>query len=371
MNNLEKRSFYLFLVLYIGSSSLFLILSGFWYYKAQKNALENTVYYKLQHYSDTISGRIINAQMHGTVLKLPKLEKGYEYFLVRTDEKRVFKSNYYEENGFTVLVSSSPQEHLNIKYVVVKTTEYRKKLDDLKNEILSVMGIIFLLIIFISFMLAKLFMRPIHQKVLQIEQFIQDISHELNTPVTALQMSSKRAMQKGVYDEKILKNISISTKQLYSIYKSLSYLSFSTKIQDTQNINLKTIVEEVVEFYAELCLAKSITIISDLEDATIQMDEDRVKLLFSNLLSNAIKYSMPNKKITLTLRKNSFVIQDEGVGIAKEKLHKIFDLYERGSTLAGGFGVGLSIVKQICDGAGINIEVKSRLDQGSSFSLSW
>jgi two-component system OmpR family sensor kinase len=347
------------------------MLSGFWYYTAQKNALENTTYYKLQHYSDTIGGLIINAQMHGTVLKLPKLEEGYEYFLVKNGEKQNFKEGYYKENGKSILVSSSAQEHLNIEYVVVKTDEYHKKLKALQKSVFLVASLAFVVIVLISWLLSKLFMRPIHQKVVQIETFIQDISHELNTPITALGMSSKRAMQKGVYDEKILKNISISTKQLYAIYQSLVYLSFSAKLGEVQEINLKEIVEEVIEFYAELCFAKNIAIISNLEDLFIRLDKERAKLLFSNLLSNAIKYSLPNKRITLALTKDAFIIQDEGVGIAKEMLDKIFELYERGSHVAGGFGVGLSIVKQICDEAKIKVEVISKPNQGTSFRLSW
>lgn len=371
MNSLEKKSFYSFLALYVGSSFLFLMLSSFWYYTAQKNALENTTYYKLQHYSDTIGGLIINAQMHGTVLNLPKLEEGYEYFLIKSEEKREFNSGYYKKDGKSVLVSSSPQEHLDIEYVVVKTDEYHKKLETLQKSVLFVASLAFFIIVLISLLLSKLFMRPIHQKVVQIETFIQDISHELNTPITALGMSSKRAMQKGVYDEKILKNISISTKQLYAIYQSLVYLSFSAKLGEVQEINLKEIVEEVIEFYAELCFAKNIAIISNLEDLFIKLDKERAKLLFSNLLSNAIKYSLPNKRITLALTKDAFIIQDEGVGIAKEMLDKIFELYERGSHVAGGFGVGLSIVKQICDEAKIKVEVISKPNQGTSFRLSW
>ncbi len=371
MNSLEKKSFYSFLALYVGSSFLFLMLSSFWYYTAQKNALENTTYYKLQHYSDTIGGLIINAQMHGTVLNLPKLEEGYEYFLIKSEEKREFNSGYYKKDGKSVLVSSSPQEHLDIEYVVVKTDEYHKKLETLQKSVLFVASLAFFIIVLISLLLSKLFMRPIHQKVVQIETFIQDISHELNTPITALGMSSKRAMQKGVYDEKILKNISISTKQLYAIYQSLVYLSFSAKLGEVQEINLKEIVEEVIEFYAELCFAKNIAIISNLENTFIKLDEERAKLLFSNLLSNAIKYSLPNKRITLALTKDAFIIQDEGVGIAKEMLDKIFELYERGSHVAGGFGVGLSIVKQICDEAKIKVEVISKPNQGTSFRLSW
>lgn len=371
MNSLEKKSFYSFLALYVGSSFLFLMLSGFWYYTAQKNALENTTYYKLQHYSDTIGGLIINAQMHGTVLNLPKLEEGYEYFLIKSEEKREFNSGYYKKDGKSVLVSSSPQEHLDIEYVVVKTDEYHKKLETLQKSVLFVASLAFVVIVLISWLLSKLFMRPIHQKVIQIESFIQDISHELNTPITALGMSAKRAMQKGVYDEKILKNISISTKQLYSIYQSLVFLSFSVKPKEVQEINLKEIIEEVIEFYSELCFAKNIAIISNLEDLFIKLDKERAKLLFSNLLSNAIKYSLPNKRITLALTKDAFIIQDEGVGIAKEMLDKIFELYERGSHVAGGFGVGLSIVKQICDEAKIKVEVISKPNQGTSFRLSW
>ena len=371
MNSLEKKSFYSFLALYIGSSFFFLMLSGFWYYKAQKSSLENTTYYKLQHDADTISGLIINAQMHNVKLKLPKLEEGFEYFLIKSDEEKHFEKTYFEKDGYKILVSSSPQEHLNVEYVLVKTNEYHQKLAQLQKEILLVMFFVFVIIVIISVFLAKLFMKPIHQKVKQIENFIQDISHELNTPITALQMSASRAIQKKVYDEKILTNISISTKQLYAIYNSLAYLSFSNERKVIQEINLKEVIDEVVKFYAELCHAKHITIKSEFEDTVFVIDEDRAKLLFSNLLSNAIKYSMPNKTIVLTLKTGAFTIKDEGVGIAKEKLHEIFKLYERGSNIAGGFGVGLSIVKQICDEVGISIEVESELNKGSVFKLSW
>jgi len=219
--------------------------------------------------------------------------------------------------------------------------------------------------------LSKIFIRPIHQKVAQIEQFVQDISHELNTPITALQMSSKRAMQKGVYDAKILTNIAISTKQLYSIYQSLAFLNFSTPKQTPQTLDLQPILEESIAFYTELSHAKSITFKTQTEHANLLITEDRVKLLFSNLISNAIKYSMPNTTITLTLKEGFFSIEDEGVGIAEEKLEEVFKPYERSSNIAGGFGIGLSIVKQICDEFKIGVQVTSEIDKGSCFTLTW
>ncbi|MFA6192932.1 MAG: HAMP domain-containing sensor histidine kinase [Sulfurimonas sp.] len=371
MNNLEKKSFYSFLALYLGSSLLFVTLSGFWYFSAQKNSLENTTYYKLQHLADSVSSLIIHAQMSGTPLTLPKAEKDYDYILVPTTEKRVFESSYFEKDGNKILVSSAPQEHLAIQYVVVRTSEYNKKLEKLQKEILITMTIVFLVIAVISWLLSKLFMQPIHEKMNQIEQFIQDISHELNTPITALQMSSKRAMQKGVYDEKILKNISISTKQLYSIYQSLAYLNFRMPEQEVELIELKPLLNRTIEYYSELSEAKNITIDANINASALKIIDTRAELLFSNLLSNAIKYSMPNTTITVTLTKSFFSIEDEGVGIETEKLQEIFKLYKRSSNLAGGFGIGLSIVKQICDEFGIKVEVTSELGKGSLFILFW
>jgi two-component system, OmpR family, sensor kinase len=371
LNEIEKKSFYSFLFLYLASSLLFVLLSGYWYYSAQKSALDNTTYYKLQHLADKVSSLIINAHMMGEKLILPDVEEDYEYILIPTKEHKVYKETYFQKDGFQTLVSSAPQEHLMIEYVVARTKSYHKNVLALQKNVSVILILVFLAIVIISWILSKLFMRPVHQKMIQIEQFIQDISHELNTPITALTMSSKRAMQKQVYDEKILRNISISTKQLYSIYKSLAYLNFSSKVQNPELLELKPLLEQSVEYYAELTMAKNIKIQTTLENANIVAVDSRMELLFSNLISNAIKYSMPDTTIRVELKQGRFLIKDEGVGIQAHKIQDIFKAYERNSNLAGGFGVGLSIVKEICDTYGIDIEVQSELGVGSSFILSW
>lgn len=368
LNELEKRSFYSFVGLYLLSSFIFVLLSGYWYYSAQKNSLESTTYYKLSHIADKLSGLIINAQMKGKPLHLPDA-KGFEYSLIRANEAAQLQAGYYEKNGYKVLVSDAPQEHLNIAYVIVKTDEYFKKLYELQKYVLLVIGVSFVLIVLISIILAKLFMKPVHQRMEQIEGFIQDVSHELNTPITALKMSASRAIKKRVYDKKILTNISISTKQLESIYKSLTFLNFKQKQQEAEDINLKNIFEQTISYYSELTEAKHIQIEAQLENVYFHIIPSRAELLFSNLLSNAIKYSLPETKITVKLDTKAFVIEDEGVGIAQKKVDEIFDMYKRESDIAGGFGVGLSIVKQICDEYGIKIDVVSQLEKGTKFTL--
>ena len=371
MNSYEKRSFYSFLALYLGSSLFFLLLSSFWYYNAQKNALEQRVYYKLQHFADKLASEIIHAHMSGSKLILPKIEKGYAYFFVSLEDGDAFEESYYESEGMKVLVSGAPQKHLDIKYVVIKTDEYHTQIAKIQRELMLVGMLAFLLVVAISYFLSRLFMRPIHTKVKQIEQFILDISHELNTPITALRMSAKRAIQKGVYDQKILTNISISTKQLYTIYKTLAFLTFKEQEESVAKRDLQEIVLETISYYKELCLAKDITVVWDLKRSSLAISDSKAHLLFSNLLSNAIKYSMPHTTISIVLKEGYFHIQDEGIGIAKEKQERIFKPYERASDLAGGFGIGLSSVKQICDTFGIKIEILSQEKRGSTFILRW
>ncbi len=381
MNDLEKRSFYSFLSLYVGSSFLFLALVGFWYYTAQKNALQSSVYYRMQHYGDKVSAAIINAHMHGGGLHLPAPPPETELTLISTQNGVVYGAlpqdlsmegnNFLIRKESTILISDAPQEHLNIKYVVIESRTLHRELEALLAYVLLVMIGIALGVVLIAWGLSKLFMRPIHQKVEQIEQFVQDISHELNTPITALQMSTKRAMQKRVYDEKILTNISISTKQLYSIYQSLAFLNFSTPRQQPETIDLQPVLEESIAYYAELSRAKNIRFETSITSAPLLITEERAKLLFSNLISNAIKYSMPQTTITVTLKEGFFTIQDQGVGIAEDKIAEIFKPYERGSNIAGGFGIGLSIVKQICDEFNIIIDVRSEVGKGTTFTLTW
>jgi len=379
LNNLEKKSFYSFLSLYIVSSSIFLLVSAYWYYSAQKASIEQYDYYSLQHKADALSQEIITTYMQGKSLPSILITKLQSAAFIDINgvvvEGHLWKSSKPLTEGYhilemgSMLVSSAPQRHHNIEYVVITSPNLWTKLAVLKVTVSIAVTIIFGFILIIAWVLSKIFMRPIHQKVQQIEQFIQDISHELNTPITALQMSSKRALQKKVYDEKILTNISISTKQLYSIYKSLVYLNFNTPDQQAELNDLKPLLEETISFYTELTQAKHIKMVSNLDSSSITIVPERAHLLFSNLISNAIKYSMPETTITITLKEGYFSIQDEGVGIDSSKLDKIFNPYERASDIAGGFGVGLSIVKQICDEYQIVIEVDSKLEEGSTFTL--
>ena len=379
MNNLEKKSFYSFLGLYIISSFLFISLIGYWYYKAHKSALENETYYKLQHIADMKSGDIIMSHMKGTTLKNSEVPDGIELALIDTkgmvvegrlvEPFMVRKAGYFEAKGYNIFVSDAPREHLNIAYVVAQSKRLQEELEALRATVLKIIIIAAFLIAIVAWLLSTFFMKPVHERVAQIERFINDVTHELNTPITSLSMSTNLALKRGECTNKTLKNISISTKQLYDIYRSLTYLNFTYKKDISEPLDLKEILEKSIDYYQPLAEIKRIGFDVALERTIFAMPEAQATLLFGNLIGNAIKYSSPKSTIAITMKEDRLTIRDEGIGIDPAKQKEIFEKFKRGTEYSGGFGIGLSIVKHICDEFGIKIALESVLNEGTAFIL--
>ncbi len=134
-------------------------------------------------------------------------------------------------------------------------------------------------------------------------------------------------------------------------------------------VNVKTILEKSVAYYKELSESKGIKIELDSKNYNFQIDESKLSMLFGNLINNAIKYSMANSKIEISLKSGIFIIKDYGIGIEEDKIDNIFQKYNRQTEYAGGFGVGLSIVKKICDEYEIKLSVESKKEEGTRFIL--
>jgi two-component system OmpR family sensor kinase len=380
MNELEKKSFYSFLGLYIVSSFLFLALTAFWYYTAQKNAIENETFYRLEHLADHISGEIIVSHMQGTTLRQIKKPDDISIALIDTlgklkygkiiDPEMPLQTKYYKKGTYNILISNAPRDHLNIRYVVVQTDIEEKQIAALKKFVVTVSLIAAIVIALIAWILSKLFIKPIHQQVKQIERFINDITHELNTPISSLSMTASEALKQGKCSPRMMKNISISTRQLYDIYRSLSYLNFSESSEDVEEvIDIADVLEQSIRYYSPLAEMKQITFVTKLQSMSYRMPPSQATLLFGNLIGNAIKYSPRGSTIEIRFIDGILSIKDEGIGISPEVQKKIFERFSRGTEYAGGFGVGLSIVKSISQKYGITITLHSKLGEGTEFIL--
>ena len=108
----------------------------------------------------------------------------------------------------------------------------------------------------------------------------------------------------------------------------------------------------------------------DLRESYILAERNALNSLFDNLISNAIKYNKKGGFIALTLEKGTFSIENSGDLIKRENVDKIFERYARFGADTGGFGIGLSLVKKICDEYGIEISVESG-ENSNRFVLKW
>ncbi len=379
MNTLEKKSYFSFVALYVVSTFILITLGAFWYYSGQKHAQDNMLHYKLQHISADVSSKVIYAHMMDLAFELPDYGSDYTIALLDAHKGVVYgnlppadfplERGLFEADSYDILVTTGTNDHLGIRYVVVATTQVATSHEALQLTVLKYYIAALLFTAVIGMILSHFFLEPIRQKVAMIERFIKDVTHELNTPNTALSMSTERAMQKKAFDERIMRNISVSTKQLYDIYSALAYINFDHQEKTPGQIDLAQTVQKSVVYFDELAASKQIRLTVETERTPFRIDTHQASMLINNLISNAIKYSPVGSTVTLLLKNGTFLIKDEGVGIEKEKLSCIFERFERATDYAGGFGLGLSIVKTICDEYGIAIKVTSEPDHGTTVML--
>jgi two-component system OmpR family sensor kinase len=226
----------------------------------------------------------------------------------------------------------------------------------------------------LGWFLARLFVRPMRRSILLLDQFIRDTTHELNTPLSAI-LANVESMNPATLDAanaKRLKRIDIAARTVSTLYEDLKFVTLeSDRPSEDRCIDLAPLVRSRLEYFSVLLSSKNITVTPELHSATIPADPRLIERVVDNLLSNAIKYNRRGGTIRIETDRRTLRIRDTGIGIDPEVLPMIFERYARFNASEGGFGIGLSIVKRICDHYGIAIDVVSEVDRGTTITLHW
>lgn len=236
-----------------------------------------------------------------------------------------------------------------------------------------------------AYFLAGKTLNPIQEMVEEQNRFITDASHEIRTPLTAMKTSievnlrdtklslteAKELLKDNLNDINTLKNLSDNLL-------TLSTIKHSKKI--IQQISLEEILNHSLEKVKYLIDAKDITLKKDIQDVTILGEKERFIEVFIIFFDNAIKYSPIKSTIHLSSKKidghAQVIIQDEGVGISEKDIPHIFERFYRADTSRTqssqeGYGLGLSIAKEILDSHKATIKVKSEVEKGTTFIISF
>lgn len=218
----------------------------------------------------------------------------------------------------------------------------------------------------------------------QIKRFSSDVSHELKTPLTAMKVEVEVALKEERSREeyqKVLRSNLEEIDTLQSIVKNLLMLTYLEK-ESLKKKFLKHAVDDIalkaIEDLMVIASHKNIALeIETLDTVDVLGDEILLKTVFSNMIENAIKYAPSKSNIFISLKKEDnnaiFSVEDEGAGIDEAKLTLVFDRFYRTddsrSKNIKGFGLGLSIVKQIVEVHDGEIALKNRPNGGLSITV--
>ena len=214
------------------------------------------------------------------------------------------------------------------------------------------------------------------------KEFVSNISHEFNTPITSLKGYAKLLKRSNLTTEKrqeyadIIIFESDRLSKLSSDLLRLSELENVGFVEEIQQFSLDEQIRDAMLLLENEWVKKQLDIDLDMDEAEYTGDKPLMYQVWVNIISNAIKYSTMNGKLLITLKKDEsehiiIRIKDNGVGISKEDLDNIFlRFYQADKTRnSNGTGLGLSIAKKIVELHGVKISVESEVGMGSCFII--
>lgn len=213
--------------------------------------------------------------------------------------------------------------------------------------------------------------------------FVANVSHELKTPLTSISgfVETLRLNENIDINTRnrflgIIESESDRLKRLIDDILLLSFIENNEKMS-LDKVSIYQVFKEVYEMTIYMANSKNIKLDYYFDDKEIEIlsNRDYIKQIFLNLVDNAIKYTPENKKIEVYVKKESknitIKVIDEGVGIPKEDINRIFERFYRvdkaRSRDVGGTGLGLAITKHIVKSLDGTIVVNSELNKGSEF----
>ncbi|MFP3391926.1 sensor histidine kinase [Brevibacillus sp. SIMBA_040] len=214
------------------------------------------------------------------------------------------------------------------------------------------------------------------------QEFVSNVSHEIQSPLTSIQGFSQAIRSGGVtrqQQETYLAIIEEESRRLSSLSKqllTLASLDKETGHYEPSVFRLDEQIRQVVLMLEHQWQQKKLHIELELPEVTITSDKHLLSQVWVNLISNSIKFTPPAGTITIKLEggaQHVVTIADNGIGISEEELKHIFDRFYKGDKArnreATGSGLGLSIVRKIVQVAGGTIEIHSKEKVGTTIAV--
>jgi len=214
------------------------------------------------------------------------------------------------------------------------------------------------------------------------DAFLAILAHELRNPLQPIRTAVSIYKEKGILEQDMMNRIDRSVNQIQRHVDDLMDVARinTGKMQlEKSSVDIRHIIHDAIEQVHPSLKAKGHNLLTSLPDQPVYLDGDptRLQQIIANLLNNAIKYTQEKGTIWITvevfIEELAVKIRDTGIGISKEILPKVFDLYMQGNSsttkLNSGLGLGLTLVKHLLELHGGKISAESESGKGSTFTV--
>lgn len=212
----------------------------------------------------------------------------------------------------------------------------------------------------------------IRAMLLREQEFTANASHELRTPLTAIQTSCEMLARDAGLSTKSRDRVGFiaqAAAQMVEHVQALLLLARERELAEMETVNLLDCATQATAVVAEELERKQLRLVLDIAPhASVQASAQELRLVLGNLLRNAVRHTETGA-ISVIHAEDRLTVRDTGSGIDAERLPHIFERHYRDSSRSDGHGIGLDIVKRVCERAGWGIRVESTLAQGTVFEI--
>ena len=378
----EKRSLFRFLAIYLSSTFLLFLSATLIFYHYQKHNILDTQRESLKSKAYQISQELRKLhEQFGVPLLYPPSPLSAIY---DSDQNYIFGSfnptnplwqneSYIQEDKLFYFYKLEPY-YLGAKYLLVNQKIEHTQITILQKTLLFFLLVAGLFFTILGIFLGRLFIAPMKESMQRVNRFIEDTTHELNTPISTILTNIE--LIETLYNckaKKEMKRIEIASKTLSRLYDDLTYLKLNHNYhREIEPLNIGQLLQERLLYFQSMIEAKSLILTEAIEqNIIIAIDRNDALRLIDNLLSNAIKYNQKNGKITIALNQKRLHIVDSGIGIKEEDLSRIHERFNRANQSEGGFGIGLDIVGQVVKEYSFKFTINSIYTEGTEVTITW
>lgn len=270
--------------------------------------------------------------------------------------KKKFHTLYHDDDVYMLF-----KEKDKFLKMSISDSEYYKRRSEIQQNTFFEYSLYLIALILESLLFALYAVQPLKRALKLNEEFVKDILHDFNTPLSSLRINLKILKKKFGKNEEIQRSDE-AIENILLLQNNLHYYLSQSKLQ-YEKIDIEKLLKERITFFQSNFSDISISLESD--KTIISTNKDAFTRIVDNLLSNACKYNIQNGNIRVVLHNNILSIEDTGIGIKNPQ-----NVFKRHYTENdSGIGLGLHIVKKLCEELGVNVEVVSELNKGTKFTL--